>query len=111
MSNVPRLNSDLLDPDDCFVIDLNTLMIVWIGSGSTEAEKRGAMSFLENYLETCEARHITKFTPVRVLHEHDPWPRKLYRAFGQKSSFKTAIGAVLGAVHIDKTIQSRLDGR
>ena len=110
MSNVRKLDRDLLDSDDCFVVDLNTQIIVWIGNGSTQQEKRGAMSYVEHYLDTCEARHITKFTPVRRVNESDPWPKKMERAFGKKACFRTAIGAVLSAVHIDSKLKSGFFG-
>ena len=108
MSNVRKLDRDLLDPDDCFVVDLNTLVVVWVGSGSTDQERRGAMSYVEHYLDTCPARHITKFTPVRRVLEADAWPKKMERAFGKKSAFSTAIGAVLASVKIDNTLAAGL---
>ena len=110
MSKVRKLDRDLLDSDDCFVVDLNTQVVVWIGKGSTEQEKRGAMSYVEHYLDTCEARHITKFTPVRRVNESDPWPKKMERAFGKTAKFSTAIGAVLSAVHIDSKLKSGFFG-
>jgi len=47
------LSTTMLDPNDCFILDCETEIFVWVGKESSEKEKVGAMSnareFLSNY--------------------------------------------------------------
>ena len=93
---LPALDRALLDKDDAFLVDLRSRIIVWIGSGATEQEREGVLSFTEEYLDSSTLPHISKFMPVAKLDEGDEWPRALKRAFGIRSRAKSVLrGAIL----------------
>jgi hypothetical protein len=79
--DVPLLDKTLLDTDDAFLIDLRSIVVVWVGQGATNQERLGVLAFTEEYLDTCEDDHLSKFTRVVKLDEGDAWPRVMRRAF------------------------------
>ncbi|KAL0232698.1 hypothetical protein GEMRC1_011445 [Eukaryota sp. GEM-RC1] len=44
------LTKDLLNGDDCYILDTGNELFVWVGKGSTSEEKMGAMTYAEKYL-------------------------------------------------------------
>ena len=45
-----KLAKDMLDPNDVFILDNGRHCYVWIGTGTTFAERTNAMSYAHNYL-------------------------------------------------------------
>ena len=45
-----KLARDMLDPNDVFILDNGLHCHVWIGKGTTDAEKSNAMPYAHNYL-------------------------------------------------------------
>ena len=39
------LSQDMLDPNDVFIVDNGKKVLVWIGSGASEGEKKNAMTY------------------------------------------------------------------
>ena len=108
-TNVAKLDIDLLDPDDAYVIDafkvcyiraaamsrsranllnphpplsLLQTVYVWIGEGATDQEREGSVVYAEQYVDSSPAQHISKFTPVRRVLQGAKWPKELRKAFG-----------------------------
>eukprot|EP01084_Bolivina_argentea_P219470 372226_1 len=44
-----RFKRSLLDSKDCFIVDLGCSIYIWVGNGSTKAEKREAMKYAVKY--------------------------------------------------------------
>lgn len=45
-----KLARDMLDPNDVFILDIGTHCYVWVGKGTSDAEKSNAMPYAHNYL-------------------------------------------------------------
>ncbi|KAL0214904.1 hypothetical protein P9112_007088 [Eukaryota sp. TZLM1-RC] len=55
---------ELLDEDDCFILDLGSELYVWVGRGSTKQEKQGSMQFAEDFLVQHNRSPATPITRV-----------------------------------------------
>ena len=104
--DVPLLDKTLLDTDDAFLIDLRSIVVVWVGQGATNQERLGVLAFTEEYLDTCEDDHLSKFTPVVKLDEGDAWPRSMRRAFNPKGSAGISLKAVATTVSAAAAVTS-----
>ena len=100
------LDKTLLDTDDAFLIDLRSIVVVWVGQGATNQERLGVLAFTEEYLDTCEDDHLSKFTPVVKLDEGDAWPRSMRRAFNPKGSAGISLKAVATTVSAAAAVTS-----
>lgn len=64
-----QFKRSLLESDDCFIVDLGYSVYIWIGSGSSKAEKREAMKYAVEY---CMASGRSISTPmVRVTEGNE----------------------------------------
>ena len=45
-----KISRDMLDPNDVFILDNGKHCHVWIGKGTSDAEKSNAMPYAHNYL-------------------------------------------------------------
>jgi len=48
----PNLNKDLLDTNDCFILDAGSEIYIWIGKGATKQERKESMITAQNFLTT-----------------------------------------------------------
>ncbi|KAL0221446.1 hypothetical protein RCL1_001300 [Eukaryota sp. TZLM3-RCL] len=61
------LTRELLDTNDCFILDLGNELFVWVGRHSTNEEKTGAMKFAEDFLVQ---NNRPEWTPItRVIED------------------------------------------
>jgi hypothetical protein len=58
------LSSQLLDPNDCFILDCETEIFVWVGKESTEQEKAAAMANAQDFLSSMGR---PSWTPITKL--------------------------------------------
>ena len=58
-----KLNKKLLDVTDSFVVDANTHLFVWIGSGASKNERNNALPYATNYLKGT----VYPVIPISVL--------------------------------------------
>jgi gelsolin len=74
-----EMKRELLDADDCFIVDVGTQIFIWVGSGSTKQEKAGAMKNAVSYLQSTGRPMHTPIQKIQSGHEN--------------SAFKAAFGA------------------
>jgi len=60
-----HLRKDMLDKDDVFLVNSGTALYVWIGSGASVDERKQAMTYAHNYLQT----KSNPLIPVTVISE------------------------------------------
>lgn len=65
-----KFEKTLLDSKDCFVVDLGYSIYIWIGSGSSKAEKREAMKYALKYC--VDSGRSTNIPIVRVNEGNEP---------------------------------------
>ena len=69
VSGREKFKKSMLESDDCFIVDLGYSVYIWIGSGSSKAEKREAMKHAVQY---CMASGRSINTPmVRVIEGNE----------------------------------------
>eukprot|EP01083_Nonionella_stella_P128445 389243_1 len=61
-----RFKRSLLDSKDCFIVDLGYSIYIWVGNGSTKAEKREAMKYAVKY---CMKSGRSTNTPIVRVNE------------------------------------------
>lgn len=60
-TELPKVSLDLLDGDDVFILDAVSEVFVWVGKGSSKAEKKNAMGYATDYLFK---NNRDKFLPI-----------------------------------------------
>jgi len=52
VGRAPHLNKDLLDSNDCFILDAGSEIFTWIGKGATKQERKESMITAQHFLKT-----------------------------------------------------------
>ena len=60
----PKLNKDLLDSNDCFILDAGAEIFAWIGKGATKQERKESMITAQNFLKTQNKPHWTPISRI-----------------------------------------------
>jgi len=58
------LSKDLLDSNDCFILDADSEIFVWVGKGATKEERKESMIHAQNYLTENNKPSWTPITRV-----------------------------------------------
>lgn len=80
------LTKDLLDTNDCFILDGETEIFVWVGKGATKEERKESMIHAANYLKQSGKPNWIPITRVAEGGEtplfkgkFKAWPENVYR--------------------------------
>jgi gelsolin len=75
-----QLDRSVLNSDDAFIVDAGQSLYIWVGSGANRNEKREAMRFATEYLQT--AGRATDIPIARVMEGKEP--AEFWAAFSGK---------------------------
>lgn len=59
-----KLKRDMLDKDDCFLLDTGAVVYVWVGKGATKDERKKSMEFGAQYLKDNNRPDWTPLTRI-----------------------------------------------
>jgi len=97
------LTQNLLDTNDCFILDCQSEIFVWVGKGATKEEKKQSTLIAQSFLEKF---NYPKFTPITRVVEGGETP--LFKEKFQNWVSKEK-PAALGAPKVAKVEQKAVD--
>ncbi|KAG5671066.1 hypothetical protein PVAND_001281 [Polypedilum vanderplanki] len=76
--NQKPLKQEMLNTNDCFILDTGSGIYVWIGKKSTEQEKKQAMSRAQGFIQTKKYPAWTKVTKINEFTETTPFKQYFF---------------------------------
>lgn len=64
VGRAPKLNKDMLDTNDCFILDAGSEIFTWIGKGATKQERKESMVTAQHFLTSQKKPHWTPISRV-----------------------------------------------
>ena len=101
-----KLEHDMLDPKDCFIVDIGSEVFVWTGKGASKDERKESMMHAADFIEKGGRPSYTPIT--RVMDGAEPrtftcnfvkWRDTFVEADGDGAKKKAVKSADLGALY------------